>query len=84
MKVSMEISLSDDLVEEVDKLASELRISRSQLIELAVQTYLERHETRRMMAALNEVHRDGPDEEDLAFLRGIRAYHRKLMKDEPW
>ena len=84
MKVSTEISLSDDILDKVDELASEQRMSRSQLIELAVQAYLERHETRRMMAALNEVHRDGPVEEDLAFLRGIRAYHRKLMKDEPW
>lgn len=84
MKVSIEISLSDDLWEKVDKLASEQRMNRSQLIELAVQTYLERHETRRMMAALNEVHRSGLDEEEEAFLRGVRAYHRKLMKDEPW
>ncbi len=84
MKVSIEISLSNDLVEEADRLASELRISRSQLVELAVQTYLERHGTERMMAALNEVHRSGLDEEEQAVLRGVRAHHRKLMKDEPW
>ena len=59
-------------------------MSRSQLLSIAVQEFIERHETRRMMAALNEVYDDFTDEEDKAIQREIQEYHRKLMRDEPW
>jgi len=84
MKMETELSLDRSLIEKVDTLARELNTTRSQLVETAVQEFIERIETRRMMAALNEVYRDGPDEEEQAILRAIRAYHRKLMKDEQW
>ena len=51
---------------------------------MAVQEFIERDETRRMMAALNEVHGDPPDEEELAILRQMLEHHRKLMRDDPW
>ncbi len=84
MTVKTAISLNDSLFAKVEALTQELDISRSRLFAIAVQEYIERHETRRMMAALNEVYKEGPDEEDLAIQRGIQEYHRKLMKDEPW
>ena len=84
MTVKTSISLSSSLVEKVESLARELNMSRSQLLSIAVQEFIERHETRRMMAALNEVYDDFTDEEDKAIQREIQEYHRKLMRDEPW
>ena len=76
----------------VDGLAQELEMSRNELLSIAVQEFIERHETRRMMAALNDVHmaalndvhKDFPDEEERAILREMREHHRKLMRDDKW
>ena len=84
MQVRTEISLNSSLIEKVDSLARELGISRSQLISTAVQEFVERNETRRMIAAINEVYADFPDEEEQATLRQILELHRKSMRDDPW
>ena len=84
MTVKTAISLNDSLFAKVEALTRELDISRSRLFALAVQEYIERHETRRMMAALNEVSDELIDEEDRTIQRGIREYHRRQMRDEPW
>ena len=84
MTVKRAISLNDSLFAKVEALTQELDISRSRLFAIAVQEYIERHETRRMMAALNEVSDKFIDEEDRAIQRGIREYHRKKMRDESW
>ncbi|MCZ0937903.1 MAG: ribbon-helix-helix protein, CopG family [Caldilineaceae bacterium] len=84
MTVKIEVSLSNTLFEEVENLARELEMSRSELLSIAVQEFIERRETRHMMAALNEVHGEPPDEEELAVLRQMREHHRNLMRDDPW
>ena len=84
MAVKTAISLSSFLFEKVESLTKELNISRSRLFAIAVHEFIERHETRRMMATLNEVHDDFTDEEDKAIQREIQEYHRKLVGDEKW
>ena len=84
MVVKTTVSVSRSLFEKVESLARELNISRSQLFSIAVGEFIERHETRRMMATLNEVHDDFTDEEDKAIQREIQEYHRKLVGDEKW
>ncbi len=84
MAVKTAISLNDSLFEKVETLTRELNISRSRLFAIAVQEYIERHETRRMMAALNRVHDEYTNDEDRAIQREIQEYHRKHMRDEPW
>ena len=84
MKVRTEITLISSLLDKVDGLARELGISRSQLISTAVQDYVERDETRRMIAAINEVYADFPDEEEQSTLRQMLELHRKSMRDDPW
>ena len=84
MTVKTSISLSRSLVENVESLARELNISRNQLLSIAIQEFIERQETKRMVAAINEAYKDLPDEEDRAIQREIQEYHRKLMRDEEW
>ncbi len=84
MKVKTEIFLNSSLFEKVETLTRELNISRSRLVEIAVQEFIERCETGRMLAALNEVYEDWPDEEEKAIQRGIQEYHRQLLRDELW
>ncbi len=84
MAVKTAISLNDSLFEKVESLTQELNMSRSRLFAIAVQEFIERHETRRMMAAINEAYDDFPDEEEQATLREMKEHHRKYMRDEPW
>ncbi|MXY94303.1 MAG: ribbon-helix-helix protein, CopG family [Caldilineaceae bacterium SB0670_bin_27] len=84
MTVRIEITLSSTLIEKVESLARELEMSRNELLSIAVQEFIERRETRRMMEALNEVHGDPPDEEELAILRQMLELHRKTLRDDPW
>lgn len=84
MAVKTAISLSRSLFEKVESLTRELNISRSRLFAIAVQEFIERHETRRMLATINEAYDDFPDEEEQATQREIYAYHRKLIRDEAW
>ncbi len=84
MTVRIEISLSSTLDEKVESLARELEMSRNEFVSMAVQAFIERHETRRMMAALNKVHGDPPDEEERAILGQIRELHRKTLRDDLW
>lgn len=84
MTVKIEVSLSSILNEKVENLARELEVSRNELLAIAVQEFIERSETRRIMATLNEVHGEPPDEEELAILRQMLELHRKTLRDEPW
>lgn len=84
MTVKTEISLSSTLIEKVDSLAQELRMSRNELLSVAVQEFIERSETRRMMAALDEVYKDFPDEDERATLRQMLELHRKTLSDDAW
>ncbi len=84
MAVKTAISLNDSLFEKVETLTKEMKISRSRLFAIAVEEFIERHETRRMMAAINEAYDDFPDEEEQATLRAMLEHHRKFMRDEPW
>ena len=84
MTVKIEITLSSSLNEKMESLTRELKMSRNKLLSITVQEFIERRETRRMMAALNEVHGDPPDEEELAILRQMLELHRKVLRDDPW
>jgi metal-responsive CopG/Arc/MetJ family transcriptional regulator len=63
------ISIPDDLFREADRLAAELKQSRSQLYSRAVREYVARHSADSITAALNAVYADAVDEEELEFLR---------------
>ena len=84
MAVKTAISLNESLFEKVETLTQELNISRSRLLAIAVQEFIERHETRRMIAAINKVQDEYTDDEDRAIQREIQEYQRKHMRDEPW
>ena len=84
MSVITTISLDDTLFAQVENLAQELKVSRSHLVAMALQAFIKRHETQKMIAAINAAYADFPDEEEAATLRAMKQYHAKLMADDPW
>jgi len=81
-KTKTAISLEETLFEEADAVAQEMDISRSHLFSIAVQQFIERHQNQKMLEALNEVYKDGPNTSELLLLREVKPKYRRLLEDE--
>lgn len=73
------ISIPDDVFQDAERLAAELKQSRSQLYSRAVREYVSRHATDSVTAALDALCDSGL-ESDSDFVR--RAAKRTLERDE--
>jgi predicted transcriptional regulator len=80
--VKTAISMPKSLFDQVDDLAEELQVPRSQVIALAVEELIRRHENRRILTALNEVYEDAPEPSDDALHQGMRRQQRELVEGE--
>ncbi len=86
------ISLDEALLARIVDRASELRLTQSQLLALAVEEYLDSHAPRRFrgeqktarLKAINEAWADGLDAEERAVLRGMRKKYREVVAKDPW
>ena len=78
------ISMPKSMFDEVNEAASELEISRSRLIVLALKDFLHQRESARMLAQLNAVYGDDESPEELELLRWAKhhALRRAAMEDE--
>jgi metal-responsive CopG/Arc/MetJ family transcriptional regulator len=80
--VKTAISIQQTLFDQVNDLAEELRIPRSQLFTLAVEEFINRHESRRMFETLNEVYDDAPDPDEDTLHEGMRRKQRQLVEGQ--
>ncbi|TAK11634.1 MAG: hypothetical protein EPO32_11420 [Anaerolineae bacterium] len=79
--VKTAISLPEKLFDESNDLAEQLEISRSRLIALALQEFLQRHHNRRALNDLNLALADLEDDEDDL---GLLARAAERLKDVEW
>ena len=82
--VKTAISLNKTLLEKVDSVAQEMEMPRSHLFVLAVEEFLQRHENRRLLEAINKVYSDLPSEEETTYLRAIQHDYAETLEDEGW
>jgi metal-responsive CopG/Arc/MetJ family transcriptional regulator len=82
--IKTDISLSKALLEEVETVAREMKISRSRLLVLAIRDFLRRHQTRRLVEQINQAYQDGPDEEEREWLEQARHSYRRLLEKNEW
>jgi len=80
--VKTAISIEEPLFEEVNELASEMAISRSFLFSLAVQEFIQRHRSQKLLDAINTAYSDFPDPNDEILQAQMRARHFELVKDQ--
>jgi metal-responsive CopG/Arc/MetJ family transcriptional regulator len=78
--VETAISIQESLFEQVNDLAEKLQIPRSQLFTLAVEEFIERHENRSIIQALNEVYGDEADPDEQALQEGMRRKQKQLVE----
>ena len=80
--VKTAISIEKSLFDEVNALAEELQMPRSQLFVLAVEEFIRRHQSHRMLDALNALYADVPDPNEEALREGMRRQHRQLVEGQ--
>jgi metal-responsive CopG/Arc/MetJ family transcriptional regulator len=76
------ISIQESLFDQVNDLAEELQIPRSQLFALAVEEFIKRHENRRIFETLNKVYNGEPDSDEGALLERQRRQQRQLVEGQ--
>jgi metal-responsive CopG/Arc/MetJ family transcriptional regulator len=73
------ISLEAHLLEEADRTARSMGLSRSRLVSLALRDYLRHRRQEQIVEQLNQVYSDHPDPTDTRIVQGIkRAFHRTI------
>ena len=76
------ISLHKALFKQVEALAHEMQISRSRLFTLAVEDFIRRHESQRLLECINAAYADVPEPAEQALQRRMRHQHRRLIEGE--
>lgn len=80
--VKTAISLQKPLFDQVEALAEKLNISRSRIFALAVEEFLHRHQSQRLLQQINEAHADAPDLAEAALRGRMRRRHRQIVAGE--
>jgi antitoxin MazE6 len=76
------ISLDPTLLYRIDRLAKELKVSRSRLLALAAEDVLRKHENARMLRQIELAYADGPTEEERKVAQAMRSRHRQRIERE--
>jgi hypothetical protein len=80
MTIIQKISIPDSLYEEASNLAQEIQISPSDLFSLAIEDYLHRHHSQKLLQSINDAYADGLDENKQAMLKGMWQQQRHLVE----
>ncbi|HUP24946.1 MAG TPA: CopG family transcriptional regulator [Thermoanaerobaculia bacterium] len=79
--VKTAISIDRPLLERIDRLAEELELPRSRVLALAAEEFVQRHERRRVVHAINQACQDDTEAER-GLRRRIRRKHLDLVRGE--
>ncbi len=83
--VKAAISLDEDLLVKVDRLAGDLHVSRSRVFTLAMENFLKKQENQLLLERLNEAYEAGPaTEQEKRFAKARRAKHARVIGKESW
>lgn len=74
------ISLNKSLFAQANLLARKMKVSRSRLFVIALEDFIRQQENRELLAKINAVYADEPDEEEKRYRRNARKSHRRLVE----
>ncbi len=81
-QVKTAISIPEALFEQVERLVEDLDISRSRLFALAVEELVKRHESLKMLEAINAANAESRSESEQKHRRRMRNKHRALVEGQ--
>jgi metal-responsive CopG/Arc/MetJ family transcriptional regulator len=76
------VSLQKSLLDRAERMARSLKVSRSHLVALALEDYLERQHSRKILEQINAAHANEPDPEERRLMRMTRKTHRRIVGGE--
>jgi len=82
LSVKTAISIEKPLFEELEALAEEMAVSRSRLISLAAQEFIERYKSQKLLEAINAACDDVRDSEEEEQHARMRAKQRRMVKGQ--
>lgn len=79
--VKIAVSIEKNLYEQADRIAKQMKISRCELLVLALQDFVEHQKNKEMLDQITAAYEDDPDpaEEALHLKRG--AQHRRIVEE---
>ena len=81
MKIA--VSIEKPLFERAEKLAEQMRVSRSRLYALALETFIQKRESQQMLEQLNRVYGENPPtDEEKQLLEAMQHQQRYLAEGE--
>ena len=77
------VSIGEPLFEQADKLAAQMRVSRSRLYALALEMFIQKRESQQMLEQLNRVCGENPPtDEERQLLEAMQYRQRSLVEGE--
>jgi len=80
--VKTAISIEKNLFDQAEKLARDMKVSRSKLFVIALQDFIEARKNKEMLAQINAAYADEPDAAELALRAKARRQHRRVVEGE--
>ena len=76
------ISIEEPLFNEIEALAEEMEVSRSYLFTLAAREFVQRHQSKKLLDAINEAYGKEPNISENRLRAQMKSKQRMLMKDQ--
>lgn len=76
------ISIEKNLFDKINKLADEIKLSRSQIFSQAVQYFIDRKSNLELVRKINRAYSDILDEDELELLEKSKRKHKEII--EKW
>lgn len=77
------ISIEKNLFDQAELTARSMKVSRSKLVAIALQTFIEKRKNREMLEQINAAYSDEPDAEEETLRQKSRQQHRRIL-EETW
>jgi len=78
------ISMQEELFDQVNTLAGKLQISRSKLFVMAVQDFIKKEESHKLLLQINDAFDDHPDSDESEIHHKMRLKQKKNLEREQW
>ncbi len=77
------ISISDEIFREIEKFAKEHNYSRSEVFVTAVQEFLKKRESQKLLDDLNKVYSEMESSEEKTLRKKVKKYYsKKVLKEK--
>jgi metal-responsive CopG/Arc/MetJ family transcriptional regulator len=76
------ISIEKNLFDQADKIAREMKVSRSRLFVIALKDFIEHQKNKELLAQINAAYDDEPDAAEQSLRKKVRRSHRRIVEGE--